>query len=326
MKSIALVVLLLVVCSAVQPKNMRLRSVRKQKTLTRCSGECIPATTAEGIDAECPPGTIGSSGNGCDVPTPTCCDPDSTSDYQSEEVCTSAPTEAASAPTCKFTGSTAVCLGADDTDCKKCLGTYDRACVAEWAVYIGAKYNAVPVKYSQPKRQFGIEGISFSDCSAFVTTVLDAAGYKCFTDALQYKTTLFYRDVTRKLVTKLPDCGGYHLESPQVGDLVMWEKGTTGHIALVVEVGTEGIRWAGMGSSGVAGFTPATTFWKYDAATANDGNTNMQKHGLGGPAGWAKAGGFFSPLKAAVGAQPSTDAPPANQEPPQEAPAESPAE
>jgi len=322
MKSIALVVLLLVVCSAVQPKNMRLRSVRKQKTLARCPGECIPeGTTAEGIEAECPPGTTGTSGDGCDVPTPTCCTEDATVEYQAEEI--GAPTtEVVSAPTCKFTGSTAVCMGPQDTDCKLCLGTYDRACVAEWAVYIGTKYNAVPVKYSQPKRQFGIEGVKNSDCSAFVTTVLDAAGYKCFTDALQYKTTLFYRSVTKKLIEKFPDCGGYHLDAPQVGDLINWEQGNTGHIALVVEVGTEGIRWAGMGSSGVSGFTPATKFWKYDAATASDAEVNLQKHGLGGPTGWAKSGGFFSPLKAASGAAPATDSPPANEVPPTETPSE----
>jgi len=317
MKAVALLVLFLVVCSAVQPKNMRLRSVRKAKGMSRvqeCT-ECIPEKTDEGIDGECPPGMIGSSGNGCEPPTPTCCEADATSDYFSAPTANegaSAPAETTTEPTCKFTGSTAKCLGPEDADCSKCLGTYDGACVAQWAKYIGGLYNAAGTKYNQPKRIFGYSPVpTHADCSSFVSTVLKAAGYDCFLDGLQYKTTYFYRFVTRSLDTKLPNCGGYHLDKPAVGDLMNWESGTTGHIGIVVEVNGDKIKWAGMGSGGGGKVEGLGKDWEYVAATKDNQEVNMQRNGLGGPAGWAKAG-FWSPQKAAaepVADEPVADAP-----------------
>jgi len=207
-------------------------------------------------------------------------------------------------------------MGPDDPDCSLCLSTYDGQCVSQWAQYIGTKYNDAHVKYNQAKRQFGLDA-KFSDCSSYTSTVLRSAGYECFLKALEHQTTLYFRTVERKLVGKLPNCGGFHLDKPQVGDLMNWEHGTTGHIGIIVDVNEDRskVRFVAMGTSQppAFGFTPADKWWDFDAATAHDASVNVQKHGLGGPSAWSKAGGFFSflalPQEAVVESADASDQP-----------------
>jgi len=186
---------------------------------------------------------------------------------------------------------TAECLSTGDPNCSNCIGAYDGACVAQWALYVGYQWRVCGMRYSQgADRHVGLcnthaarhsEG---GDCSSFVTTVLQQAGYRCLTRALhQMISTLGYRTLINSLQ------GTYHKESPVVGDIIMWEHGNTGHIGLVYEVQADCIRLVNEGGPDDHGPSGWDHCHPYDPANPH----SFIPHASGGVAGYK---GFWTPV------------------------------
>jgi len=119
-----------------------------------------------------------------------------------------------------------------------CLQGYNGQKVADRAKAYQAEYARRHVTYSQPNRQFGFNA-KYSDCSSFVTSILDDTGYLCLFRAGRY---------TAYMNARIKERGGY-LQTAKVGDLVMWG----GHTGLVTEVcDSTHYTMIAMGDSGAA--------------------------------------------------------------------------
>jgi hypothetical protein len=101
-----------------------------------------------------------------------------------------------------------------------CLRNYNGAAVAARAASYQSTYKARGVKYSQPKREFGINA-KYSDCSSFVTSILADTGFNCLFASGRY--TAFMNQQIRVR-------GGYS-QTAKVGDIVMWGS----HTGLIVK-------------------------------------------------------------------------------------------
>jgi len=102
-----------------------------------------------------------------------------------------------------------------------CLAHWNGATAAAKAKQYQANYKSRGVKYSQPYRQFGITA-KYSDCSSFVTSILNDIGMDCLFAA--GRNTMYMNSQIRTR-------GGYK-QTAQVGDIVMWG----GHTGMITEV------------------------------------------------------------------------------------------
>jgi len=100
--------------------------------------------------------------------------------------------------------------------------------LAATALSVCANYHASGATYSQPRRQFGLN-VKFSDCSSFVETVFEQAGYPTFWGGRGGAQTAAMRSVIAK------KGGGYH-KNAQLGDVVMWASGSSGHVGIITKV------------------------------------------------------------------------------------------
>ena len=92
------------------------------------------------------------------------------------------------------------------------------------------------VKYSQPKREFGLSA-KYSDCSATVNTILVECGY---VDKLRSTHTAAMRNEIR-------DKGGeFRKKNPKPSDIMMWG----GHVTIVTKIEGNSLYFAHMGNSG----------------------------------------------------------------------------
>jgi len=146
------------------------------------------------------------------------------------------------------TGNTPCLTGVGQTDASFTFpttngrGTFDRAggCLqgfnpqklVQSAKALQYAYCRAHTAYSQATRGFGETPVPpHADCSSFVQSALDKAGYGCIFSAPS--TAGMRADIARR-------GGGYHAV-PIAGDLMMWHKlmpnHDTGHIAIVTDVG-----------------------------------------------------------------------------------------
>jgi len=112
-----------------------------------------------------------------------------------------------------------------------CMASFNPTRLAQAAMAVQYAYctRHPRVAYSQPQRGFGEVPIpAHSDCSSFVQTILEKAGYGCLFGR-EKATTSAMRDVIRLR-------GGRYHQTPRVGDVMMWASGESGHVAIVVEV------------------------------------------------------------------------------------------
>jgi len=290
MKSLHLILLFSFILLASALPRFRSVARHNKKTKAPCEdlgGACLATSEecgADPIDAtgECPSGVCCIRPIG--PPAPPAVDPP-----------LDVPLAELVAPTCgAHQGETpAECLSAADADCSICLGSYDGACVAEWALYVGRQWRICGMRYTQgADRHVGLCDTNLpvhsqgGDCSSFVSTVLNQAGYSCFTrhlQTLQMISTLGYRTT----ITALH--GVYHKDAPVVGDLIMWEHGTTGHIGIVYEVQDQCIRLVNEGGPEPTGPTGWATCRSYDPADPQ----SFIPHASGGVAGYK---GFWTPV------------------------------
>jgi hypothetical protein len=99
-----------------------------------------------------------------------------------------------------------------------------------------SNYQKRGVKYSQSKRQFGINA-NFSDCSATVSTILQMSDV-----SNKLKSTN-----TRSMRSEISSKGGlFRKNNPLVGDIMMWGS----HVTIVVDMDLENVYFAHMGLSG----------------------------------------------------------------------------
>jgi len=103
------------------------------------------------------------------------------------------------------------------------------ATLATAANKVCASYHASRAVYSQPRRQFGMS-VKFSDCSSFVQSVFEQAGYPDLFGRANAQTSAM-----RGIIQKRG--GGYH-KNAQLGDIVMWAAGSTGHVGIITKVCT----------------------------------------------------------------------------------------
>jgi peptidoglycan hydrolase-like protein with peptidoglycan-binding domain len=97
-------------------------------------------------------------------------------------------------------------------------------------------YQKNGVKYSQSKRQFGLNA-KFSDCSSAVNTILSEAG---LVDRLSSTNT---RAMRSEIMAK---GGSFRKDNPLPGDIMMWG----GHVTIVTKIEGGFIHFAHMGVSG----------------------------------------------------------------------------
>lgn len=108
--------------------------------------------------------------------------------------------------------------------------------------------------------------VPFSDCSSFVQTVFEQAGSPNYFGRGKAQTGAMRAVIKAK--------GGGYTKTPKLGDIVMWQKGSTGHVGIIAEVCPGGkAKLIAMGSKGPAPTRCLT--WQ-----------EMTRYGLGGAAGF----------------------------------------
>jgi len=138
--------------------------------------------------------------------------------------------------------------------------------LAEAATALCKSYHSQGVTYSQPKRSFG-EKVRFSDCSSFVQSTFEKAGFASFWGGRGCAQTGCMRG---KIASK---GGGYH-KNAQLGDVVMWQEGATGHVGIITKVASPTMfELTAMGNHGCGPYGPMT--WQ-----------TMTRYGAGGAAGF----------------------------------------
>jgi len=153
---------------------------------------------------------------------------------------------------CRGTTQSGLCPGAANIKCcfssganpGACLSNYNAGAVVAKALQYQSTYQRNGVRYSQPNRQYGINA-KFSDCSSYVTSILEDTGFDCLFRAGRY---------TGYMNPQIRARGGYS-QVAKAGDLVMWG----GHTGIVTKVcGAGQYQMTAMGNSG-ARVTPCLT-------------------------------------------------------------------
>ncbi len=124
-----------------------------------------------------------------------------------------------------------------------CLANFNGPALATRALAYQSAYTNNGVRFDEKRRQFGPAPITYSDSSAFVTSVLDSLGWNCLF-AVGRSVAVMNSQITAR--------GGFH-SSPRTGDLAMWSD----HAAIVIGGTSEctttggGVRIVSMTESGV---------------------------------------------------------------------------